>query len=107
MENNSPLANRTSRPSIVSVANSMAGYMDPEFEDQSSQRCCGCNCSKNVRALIAPLVLFSLITVAQTAGAMIAHSLALLADCMSMFLDSLTYAGNLFAEVYVHRDERV
>jgi hypothetical protein len=35
----------------------------------------------------------------QTAGALLAHSLALLSDCVSMFLDTLTYAGNLFAEM--------
>lgn len=54
--------------------------------------------TRNVKSLLVPLVLFGTITVAQTVGAIFASSLALLADAASMFLDTLTYVGNLYAE---------
>eukprot|EP01059_Diplonema_ambulator_P001964 TRINITY_DN11621_c0_g1_i1.p1 TRINITY_DN11621_c0_g1~~TRINITY_DN11621_c0_g1_i1.p1 ORF type:complete len:301 (+),score=65.22 TRINITY_DN11621_c0_g1_i1:384-1286(+) len=59
---------------------------------------CGCAWSKNAKTLFVSLVLFSTITLAQTVGALVARSMALLADCSSMALDAVTYAINLAAE---------
>eukprot|EP01064_Diplonema_japonicum_P039483 TRINITY_DN9909_c0_g1_i2.p1 TRINITY_DN9909_c0_g1~~TRINITY_DN9909_c0_g1_i2.p1 ORF type:complete len:304 (+),score=63.07 TRINITY_DN9909_c0_g1_i2:47-958(+) len=59
---------------------------------------CGCMWTKNARTFLLSLVLFSTITMAQTVGALLANSMALLADCASMALDAVTYAVNLFAE---------
>eukprot|EP01059_Diplonema_ambulator_P033341 TRINITY_DN6916_c0_g1_i3.p1 TRINITY_DN6916_c0_g1~~TRINITY_DN6916_c0_g1_i3.p1 ORF type:complete len:304 (+),score=96.20 TRINITY_DN6916_c0_g1_i3:51-914(+) len=64
----------------------------------SALKICGCIWSKNARTFLVSLVLFSTITMAQTVGALIAHSMALLADCASMALDAITYAINLAAE---------
>ena len=55
--------------------------------------------SPNAKVLIVAIVAFGLITVAQTFAALFANSLALLGDCASMAVDTLTYCGNLYAEV--------
>ena len=39
------------------------------------------------------------LTISQTVAAVVANSLALLGDCASMGVDTLTYCGNLYAEV--------
>lgn len=54
--------------------------------------------SNNLRTLIVTFILFTTITVAQTVGALIANSLALLADCGSMAIDAASYLGNIIAE---------
>jgi len=66
----------------------------------------GFKISKTAMKFIVPMVLFATITAAQVAGALIGHSLALLADCVSMFLDTLTYAGNLWAELHKAQSAR-
>ena len=69
--------------------------------------CCGgwccCRCqrlTKNSKSLITNAVLFFTITGVQYVAAlpMFANSLALKADCLSMFVDGLSYLGNLAAE---------
>eukprot|EP01065_Artemidia_motanka_P024345 TRINITY_DN289_c0_g1_i8.p1 TRINITY_DN289_c0_g1~~TRINITY_DN289_c0_g1_i8.p1 ORF type:complete len:301 (+),score=140.96 TRINITY_DN289_c0_g1_i8:70-972(+) len=68
--------------------------------------CCGCNWSRNARTFMLSFVLFTTITCAQTAGALIANSMALLADCASMALDAFTYAVNISAECRPEPDAR-
>lgn len=52
----------------------------------------------NIKALIVTSFLFTLITVVQVFAAKIAHSQALLMDCISMGVDALTYMGNIVVE---------
>eukprot|EP00931_Biecheleriopsis_adriatica_P017493 TRINITY_DN12537_c0_g1_i1.p1 TRINITY_DN12537_c0_g1~~TRINITY_DN12537_c0_g1_i1.p1 ORF type:complete len:296 (+),score=36.40 TRINITY_DN12537_c0_g1_i1:78-965(+) len=52
----------------------------------------------NITALIVSAFLFTLITVIQVFAAKIAHSQALLMDCISMGVDALTYMGNIVVE---------
>eukprot|EP01061_Rhynchopus_euleeides_P022206 TRINITY_DN3616_c0_g1_i1.p1 TRINITY_DN3616_c0_g1~~TRINITY_DN3616_c0_g1_i1.p1 ORF type:complete len:317 (+),score=108.70 TRINITY_DN3616_c0_g1_i1:64-951(+) len=69
--------------------------------------CLGRAAQNNKIVLSISLVLFATITSAQVAGALIAGSTALLADCASMGLDTLSYAGNLLAECFPQEDARV
>eukprot|EP01063_Lacrimia_lanifica_P013826 TRINITY_DN20434_c0_g1_i1.p1 TRINITY_DN20434_c0_g1~~TRINITY_DN20434_c0_g1_i1.p1 ORF type:complete len:330 (+),score=96.57 TRINITY_DN20434_c0_g1_i1:109-1098(+) len=55
-------------------------------------------CGRNTCTLALSLCLFSCITAAQTVGAVVAGSMALLADCGSMALDTCAYGVNLAAE---------
>lgn len=55
--------------------------------------------SSNAKVLMVAICAFGAITVAQTVAAVFANSLALLGDCASMGVDTLTYCGNLYAEV--------
>jgi len=59
----------------------------------------------NIKALCVSASLFALITVAQVYAAHVAHSQALLMDCISMGVDALTYLGNIFVEC-LKRDGR-
>ena len=52
-------------------------------------------CMPQVKALAVSAFLFALITVVQMFAAKIAHSQALLMDCISMAVDSFTYMGAL------------
>lgn len=61
--------------------------------EESSSKCSG-----NVKVLLATFSLFMTITVAQLFGAFLSNSLALLADAVSMGVDSLTYLFNICAE---------
>jgi Co/Zn/Cd efflux system component len=54
--------------------------------------------SNNAKVLLLACCLFSCITVSQYIAALMAHSLALAADCASMFADALSFLGNLLAE---------
>ena len=58
--------------------------------DKKSRRC-----MPQVKALAISAFLFALITVLQVGAAKIAHSQALLMDCISMAVDSFTYMGAL------------
>jgi len=49
-------------------------------------------------AIMLTMLLFAAITAAQFGAALIAHSLALLGDCGSMAVDTISYAVNLWAE---------
>mmetsp|Transcript_8502 Transcript_8502/g.16730 ORF Transcript_8502/g.16730 Transcript_8502/m.16730 type:complete len:271 (-) Transcript_8502:247-1059(-) len=66
--------------------------------------CCGIKMNKKIRTLMIALVLFLTISIAQLIGALIANSLALLSDTSSMFLDSATYAVNIYAESQDKKD---
>jgi len=52
----------------------------------------------NIEALAISACLFSLITIVQVIAARIAHSQALLMDCISMGVDAFTYMGNIIVE---------
>ena len=54
--------------------------------------------SGNTKSLLMMFVLFTLITAGQWVGGLVAHSLALQADCASMAVDALSYLGNMLAE---------
>lgn len=62
-------------------------------------------CAANLRALWATFLLNTAFTFAQVIGATAANSLALLGDTGTMFVDSVTYAINIFAELNKHRFE--
>merc|ERR1712003_498039 len=55
-------------------------------------------CTASIKALALTAFLFSVITVVQIFAAKIAHSQALLMDCISMGVDALTYMGNIVVE---------
>ena len=63
--------------------------------EESLRRAC---CADNVRALWLLLALNSGYTALQTFGAVLANSLSLLSDTGTMYVDSVTYLINLFAE---------
>ena len=65
-----------------------------------------CPCTRNEWVLTITLSLFSTITAAQFIAALHANSLALLADCVSMFIDTLSYVANLVAECLSARSPR-
>ena len=72
-------------------------YNDPPADDD---RCCcrrRARCSNHAKVLVVALVLFLSISCAQFGLALLARSDTLLVDCASMFVDSATYAGNLWA----------
>ena len=54
--------------------------------------------SGKCKSLLVMFTLFSLITAAQYYAAVLAHSVALMADCASMAVDALSYLGNMVAE---------
>ena len=58
--------------------------------------CCAERCSGQVKTLSVVIALFSLIAFVQFFFALYAHSNALLVDCASMAVDTLTYAGSLW-----------
>jgi len=55
-------------------------------------------CTPNIKVLALTATLFGAITALQTVGAVMAHSKCLLADCVSMGVDSCTYLGNIAVE---------
>lgn len=55
-------------------------------------------CTPEVRAFGISCFLFSLITVIQVFAAHLAHSQALMMDCISMGVDAFTYLGNILVE---------
>lgn len=59
---------------------------------------CGLRCNPQMRTLTLTMTLFASITFAQCIASLVANSLALLGDCASMLVDTLTYAGNIAAE---------
>ena len=71
-----------------------------------SYECCGAELSGNSITLITAAFLFALITGVQYVFALIANSLALQADCLSMGVDALTYLGNLAVECMPDDDEK-
>ena len=65
-----------------------------------------CPCTRNEWVLCITLVLFSSITAAQFIAALHANSLALIADCVSMLIDTLSYVANIVAECLSARSPR-
>jgi Co/Zn/Cd efflux system component len=62
--------------------------------------------SGNNRSLLVMFILFSLITTTQYVAAIVAHSLALKADCVSMAVDAVSYLFNMVAECQENRSWR-
>ncbi|GAB5359553.1 hypothetical protein AAMO2058_000553700 [Amorphochlora amoebiformis] len=62
------------------------------------RKCCGIPLTQKIRTLSVAFTLFLTIATAQLVGALIANSMALLADTASMFLDAATYGINIYAE---------
>lgn len=62
-------------------------------------RPCGVRITGNMRVLCITALLFSTITSVQVVAAQIAHSEAMMSDCVSMAVDSMTYVLSLFAEL--------
>ncbi|GMI29314.1 hypothetical protein TeGR_g214 [Tetraparma gracilis] len=71
--------------------------LDPNHDNKSSVWC-GITVSGNSKTLLISTILFLSITTGQYFAAIIAHSISLKADCVSMLVDALSYIGNLFAE---------
>jgi Co/Zn/Cd efflux system component len=72
-------------------------YNEPPADDD---RCCcrrRARCTNHAKVLVVALVLFLSTSCAQFGLALLARSDTLLVDCASMFVDSATYAGNLWA----------
>ena len=69
-----------------------------------TERCGGKEVSGNAKSLILMSALFFAITLAQYVASLpqFANSLALRADCLSMFVDGFSYLGNLAAECNSH-----
>jgi len=66
--------------------------------EAAGQIICGCKTTGNMRVLALTACLFVIITVAQLFAAVLAHSGALMADSVSMGVDSATYLLNIVAE---------
>jgi len=64
-----------------------------EGSDKQTSRC-----TPSIKALAVTAFLFAFITVVQIFAAKIAHSQALLMDCISMAVDAFTYMGNILVE---------
>jgi len=64
----------------------------------STRVICGFSCSGNMQVLILTLALFGTVTSAQTVGAIVAHSEAMLADSCAMWVDCMTYMLNILVE---------
>lgn len=62
--------------------------------------------SGNIKSLLTMFLLFTLITTTQYVAAVIANSLALQADCVSMAVDALSYLGNMIAECHASTSKR-
>jgi len=80
-----PLKTSPQRPRI----NSTFSFVEDEVERWLTHR---------QRALMLTMTLFAVNTAAQFGAALISNSLALLGDCGSMAVDTLSYAVNLWAE---------
>ena len=68
-----------------------AAVLSPkEAEQQETKRC-----TPEVRALAISAILYTSITSAQVFAAQLAHSQALLVDCISSSVDAFTFVGAL------------
>merc|ERR1719245_34646 len=84
----------TDRKSRRSTATSRVTNRLTVVEDVVIKRCM----TKRQRGIVVTMTLFATITSAQFFAAFAAHSLALLGDCASMAVDTLSYGANLWAE---------
>jgi len=62
--------------------------------------------TKRQRGIVVTMTLFATITGAQFFAAFAAHSLALLGDCASMAVDTLSYGANLWAECVTSKNKQ-
>merc|ERR1740129_730188 len=100
------MLNTTGRLSRISRAVSISVELSHKHHKPDyDHRCCGVKMSPEIRTLLITMVLFGTITTAQTVAAFIANSLALLGDCASMFVDTLSYAANIMGEC-IETEER-
>jgi len=74
-------------------------------ESDTDYKIMGIKITRKIKTLVLAFVLFLLIAIAQLIGALLANSLALLADTSSMFLDAATYAMNIYAEAQPSQDK--
>lgn len=73
--------------------------------DHAEKTCCGIVVTRKIKTLSLAFSLFILIASSQLVGALLANSMALLADTASMFLDAATYAVNIYAECQPKEDK--
>jgi len=66
--------------------------------NDNTRSICGFCCSGNLQVLVLTFALFGTVTFFQTAGAIIGHSEAMLADSCAMWVDCMTYLLNIIAE---------
>lgn len=109
----SVISGRSSRVSRVSGSQVTHGRGDNLVQKVAASvlgadttSCCGCFWTRNAKTFFLSFVLFTTITSAQVAGALISHSNALLEDCASMALDAITYLINIVAECRPEPDLR-
>jgi len=99
----SPLARQVSRPAGTAIVSFLETQKSATLEDSNDdtdryRRICGCWWSGNQRVLLVTAVLFFVLTCCQTVAADMSKSEALLADCVSMGVDTLTYMLHIFGE---------
>eukprot|EP01052_Picozoa_sp_SAG31_P055129 SAG31_NODE_15049_length_773_cov_1.120178_1_plen_121_part_10 len=76
-------------------------------EDAPVPTCCfGGLLTPNTKILLVAMGLFSAITTAQVFAAIHSHSNALMADCVSMGVDALSYGVNAFSEAWPDNNRR-
>lgn len=81
----------------ASLSESIArSFLQPDSGEQTFG---GSICTGNIRVLLITAALFAVITLAQLVAAEIAHSEALMADCVAMSVDVLTYFLHIFVEL--------
>ena len=80
----------------VETLRTLSSSAADRFQAPDARFCCAIRFTENMKVLALTAALFALITVAQAIAASIAKSDALLADCVSMAVDALTYLLNIF-----------
>jgi len=93
----------TDEPSLSDSYSSVSGSSRPAAASDVltpiAKRCmCGLRWTDNMKVLALTSLLFATITVVQAAAAGYARSEALMADCVSMGVDALTYFLNVIVE---------
>lgn len=68
--------------------------------------CCGGVLTPNAKVLLVAMALFGIITALQVFAALASNSAALMADCVSMGIDALSYGANAISEVWPHANQR-
>jgi Co/Zn/Cd efflux system component len=94
----SPKASPLMPGQVIASSPSVAPTLQDRFHADEPRLCCGVPFTENMRVLALTAALFAFITVAQLIAASVAKSDALLADCVSMAVDAMTYLLNIFVE---------
>jgi len=84
--------------SSIIVKALLQGDADESLEVDRYRRICGCWWTSKMRLLFVTAISCSVITGAQTVGAIIANSDALMADCVAGGVNSFAYFLNIFVE---------